>query len=268
MLFMKKSNVSTMSRGYTAFTLAEVLITLGIIGIVAAMTIPTLQNNSQKTQYVTGLKKAYSNTQQAFKMIMADEGVNDFGYISLFDGTSFDNPERNNKIDELIKKFFNVIKSCKYGDASCQIHGYKYLDGTNNGDSLSIGFIFYTADGMAFSLYLYDSCVTSPHYPEYVQIKGICGDLAVDINGIKKPNQWGRDIFSFYIGSNGSLMPRYGVDDAKFNYGANWATQMGMMTYWQLDPYWCGILGSSDVTGALGWGCAARIMEDGWQMNY
>ena len=43
------------------FTLAEVLITLGIIGIVAAMTLPTLVNNYKKQIYVVGLKKAYNN---------------------------------------------------------------------------------------------------------------------------------------------------------------------------------------------------------------
>ena len=42
----------------TAFTLAEVLITLGIIGVVAAMTLPSLIANHQKQVYVTGLKKA------------------------------------------------------------------------------------------------------------------------------------------------------------------------------------------------------------------
>ncbi len=42
------------------FTLAEVLITLGIIGVVAALTIPTLVNNYQKKTYVTGLQRAYA----------------------------------------------------------------------------------------------------------------------------------------------------------------------------------------------------------------
>ena len=43
-----------------AFTLAEVLITLGIIGVVAALTLPTLISNYKKQTYVTGLQKAYS----------------------------------------------------------------------------------------------------------------------------------------------------------------------------------------------------------------
>ena len=48
-----------------AFTLAEVLITLGIIGVVAAMTLPTLVGEYQKKQTATQLKKFYSIMQQA-----------------------------------------------------------------------------------------------------------------------------------------------------------------------------------------------------------
>ena len=57
-----------------AFTLAEVLITLGIIGVVAAITIPTLMANYQKAQYVTALKKAYSQINQVLVKIADDRG--------------------------------------------------------------------------------------------------------------------------------------------------------------------------------------------------
>ena len=57
-----------------AFTLAEVLITLGIIGIVAAMTIPTLIANYQKQQTVSKLKKFYSTINQAIKLSEVDNG--------------------------------------------------------------------------------------------------------------------------------------------------------------------------------------------------
>lgn len=57
------------------FTLAEVLITLTIIGVVAAMTIPTLLSNSSDQQYKTGLKKAISTINQAITMQYALEGT-------------------------------------------------------------------------------------------------------------------------------------------------------------------------------------------------
>ncbi len=60
-----------------AFTLAEVLITLGIIGIVAAMTLPTLVQKYKEKQRVTQLKKAYSILNQAFTMAVNDYGTPD-----------------------------------------------------------------------------------------------------------------------------------------------------------------------------------------------
>ena len=57
----------------SAFTLAEVLITLGIIGVVAAMTMPTLINSTQGAQYKTAYKKALSVMSQAVVMNIALE---------------------------------------------------------------------------------------------------------------------------------------------------------------------------------------------------
>ena len=67
-----------------AFTLAEVLITLGIIGVVAAMTLPSLINNTEKQERREALKKAYSVLQQALLMYQKDNG--DIPRSSTFDG--------------------------------------------------------------------------------------------------------------------------------------------------------------------------------------
>ena len=60
------------------FTLAEVLVTLGIIGVVAAMTMPTLVSNHQRTVYVTQLKKVVTELAQA-----ADRAASDNNAVSL-----------------------------------------------------------------------------------------------------------------------------------------------------------------------------------------
>ena len=65
-----------MKTKYSGFTLAEVLITLGIIGIVAAMTLPSVINNSRNKQLEAGLKKAYSVIGQALDMYQAETPVN------------------------------------------------------------------------------------------------------------------------------------------------------------------------------------------------
>ena len=68
------------SNALTAFTLAEVLITLGIIGVVAAMTIPTLISNTNGAQFKTAYKKALSTLNQAVLMNVAMEDT-DFSTI-------------------------------------------------------------------------------------------------------------------------------------------------------------------------------------------
>ena len=57
----------------SAFTLAEVLITLGIIGVVAAITLPTLVANYQKQILVNQLKKTYTTLNEGFKQIVGSE---------------------------------------------------------------------------------------------------------------------------------------------------------------------------------------------------
>ena len=66
-----------------AFTLAEVLITLGIIGVVAAMTLPTLIQNHKKQTYVNQLKKVVNTLGNAVQMAIADEGVSNFDATKL-----------------------------------------------------------------------------------------------------------------------------------------------------------------------------------------
>ena len=57
-----------------AFTLAEVLITLVIIGVIGALTVPSLVQNRQKQEYVSALKKAYSTLSKVAQQIIAEEG--------------------------------------------------------------------------------------------------------------------------------------------------------------------------------------------------
>lgn len=59
---------------FRGFTLAEVLITLGVIGVVAAMTIPGMITNYQKKQTAIEVKKAYTELNQILKMAIADHG--------------------------------------------------------------------------------------------------------------------------------------------------------------------------------------------------
>ena len=67
-----------------AFTLAEVLVTLGIIGVVSAMTVPTLMQNYQRQSYVTQLHKVYNELSQALLRYQTDKNAINFKNFFFF----------------------------------------------------------------------------------------------------------------------------------------------------------------------------------------
>ena len=93
------------------FTLAEVLITLVIIGVIAAATIPTLINNTKKQEYVSSLKKTYSTLATVTNKIMNDEGMprGDIGGWATSHSAIFNQ----------YKKYLSYIKECDVGKDGC-----------------------------------------------------------------------------------------------------------------------------------------------------
>ena len=104
-----------------AFTLAEVLITLGIIGVVAAMTMPTLINNINKKHWIAGYKKAYSELSQIHQLLNSETGGSYMAECNDFDDVCLKN---------LFAEKMKVVESCK-GDIpnKCQEKS-TYLDGS------------------------------------------------------------------------------------------------------------------------------------------
>ena len=172
-----------------AFTLAEVLITLGIIGVVAALTLPTLIQNHQKQVYVTQLKKAYSTLGNAFNKMAVDEGVVDWDqtycaqiYGLWGNGPSPANEELNECFNNLTKQM-NVIKKKEFGET---VNNADWCGNVCQADNY---YVFMTSDGVTIN-----SCAYF--------------DLLVDVNGVKSPNVEGRDIFAFWVDfSNNKIIP-------------------------------------------------------------
>ena len=97
-----------------AFTLAEVLITLGIIGVVAAMTMPTLINSTQGAQYKTAYKKALSVMSQAVVMNIA---LDDYDLSQTVAGTkNGSDADGVQSVYSLFKNRMNVVKVAKGSD--------------------------------------------------------------------------------------------------------------------------------------------------------
>lgn len=112
-----------------AFTLAEVLITLGIIGVVAALTLPSLIQKYQEQVLENQLKKMYSTISQGIQKAMADDGVYRFSDTEFFQSCIY--PEqKSGACAQMVKKYFNVaaVKSDRreYYDNVIQV---EYMDG-------------------------------------------------------------------------------------------------------------------------------------------
>ena len=119
----------------SGFTLAEVLITLGIIGVVAAMTMPTLINSTQGAQYKTAYKKALSVMSQAVVMNIA---LDDYDLSQTVEGTNATADGEaggTQSIYDLFKNRMNVVKVASSGDFTAtdgETNTWKLVNFTNN----------------------------------------------------------------------------------------------------------------------------------------
>jgi len=232
-----------------AFTLAEVLITLLIVGIVASLVIPALINDTQKAEYVTKLKKESAVFQQAFKLLVLDAGGSILNNPNFnCSGSSCNTTASANAMNDFATKL-NVVKNCGNGQGCWYTSPLKWLGKdllTSNlelrwNDKYSKAIL---ADSTLMTVVINNSnCGATPSTapagsPLY---SSICGEIDIDINGVSGPNQYGRDFFVFWITKTG-IYP--------------------VGTY--NDGYSCDINSSTWATSE---GCAGKVLTEG-AMNY
>ena len=166
-----------------AFTLAEVLITLGIIGVVAAVTIPALISNYREKELVTRWLRIYSLLTQAYQSIQAEYG----SYNTWSDTESV-------SMYEKFKEKMKLSADCPAGvsNEKCFPVNVQYRDLA--GDVLSTSSILANSNQYpAFRLVTGESFLFSN--PE-----NFITDINVDLNGNSGPNQMGIDLFYFSLG--------------------------------------------------------------------
>ena len=245
-----------------AFTLAEILITIGILGLVSAILLPQINTNVSKTQYVTALKSISANMTDKIQAQMALEDVDDFGYLKAVQmsptktefiqnissflslkpapeahkGLVWLNGESattypDNFRDVWEKEHLRMTKS----GALLYIHGYSQPGQPTQDNGIGITIEEKVASGIQL----------------YMRYAVIC----LDVNGYKKPNRVGRDIFKFYIGQNGALFPLGGIDTSTF-FGSSG------------EDYDDPSKKHNCFVESTGLGCAGRIRAENWKMNY
>ena len=188
------------------FTLAEVLITLGIIGVVAAMTIPTLVSKSQQRQHVVSWRKAYSALAQGVRLMQADEATPD-DFVTSFNTQG----EREFAYLTALSHYMKLGKICHEGKAveeGCIPKDYpiKALNGLYLGQSMAgLG------GGSSCSSTLDGALICFDSYIVYI-----------DVNGYSKPNVAGKDVFAALVDFD-----KYVVNPAKGNH-TGWGAADGV----------------------------------------
>ena len=186
-----------------AFTLAEVLITLGIIGVVAAMTMPTLINNINKKHWITGYKKAFSELSQIHQLLNSETGGSYMAECNDFDDVCLKN---------LFAEKMKVVEYCKENVPNKCQESSTYLNGKTRGinqstDVNDIWPTIVTASGYSVKFRFHgNDC--SEFIEGYSQKLPTCGWMQIDVNGLKRPNVVGKDIYFLNIFKN-KLFPRY-----------------------------------------------------------
>jgi prepilin-type N-terminal cleavage/methylation domain-containing protein len=214
-----------------AFTLAEVLIALVVIGIIAAITLPTLIQKYQEQALKSALKKNYSVLKSALDKYQIEHGERllSSDYCPL---------------KQILMNYLNVMVDCGYGWQDSTACIPRYSDETL---SSKIYKTYNAKTTLKLQLFddgqfvLNDGCLimlentTSTGYQRFI---------SVDVNGyMKKPNRLGKDLFMFQLMENGELLPM-GAKGTKY--------------YSETDKY-CSNTSTSDINGA---GCTAKVLRD------
>ena len=243
--------------GKAAFTLAEVLITLGIIGVVAAITLPSLIQNYQKKALATQTQKFYSMMSQAVKQYMADYGVDDLRNTPLASDNYEDSesPEAMASIRDFATKYLKVVRECEdieiddgIHDSSCFAPVYRRWDNSIY-EYHPMEFDYVLADGSTISIFYYGNKET----PGPI-------DLYVDVNGKKGPNRFGYDYWAmsiFYDGviDEGTVTPECRKEGDCIDYGD---------TPSEIREY---KFENTCKSGHYG-GCFGHLLENGFKFDY
>ena len=234
------------------FTLAEVLITLGVIGVVAALTLPNLLQNHQKKVFVTQLQRTVNLISNSATQLMSDENAPTLqdSYLVAIDG------DYKDAQGKFMNKYFKVARDCGTDNVSaCVGDKYYSLDRSQSYDLIK---------ELKRDYYGPFYCVTI-NTGATICMKSMSnrwGDsgyhwhssVLVDVNGPSGPNTNGRDLFQFDLYSDGRIGDYYQGSDDNGN-GDHQSSGDRCQDY-------------KSETGYGGGSCFQHVMSNGWVMDY
>ena len=174
------------------FTLAEILVTLGIIGVIASMTIPNLVQDIQDAQFKTAWKKSFADVSQATKLLSQEYGGSFTGICNTSHAC----------VRDMYLKYFNYTKTCNHPGIVGNCWNTDGAKGLNGGYAQSPSWFNGAAlvnNNGQFYYFEFDPTYCNPS----------CYRFLVDVNGLKGPNIAGKDIYWMNI-YNGGIARPYG----------------------------------------------------------
>lgn len=212
------------------FTLAEVLITLSIVGVIAVLTVPSVMKNYRYKTYTASLQKTYSQITDAVQAIMNDEMTTDFSQTTasvINDCTA--GAEKGPCY--FLRNYFKVANECGAGgfNTPCTGEAYKSFFG-DDAQTFGRDFCIRTTNGATICM----------RYDPENQAK----TFFLDINGPSAPNITGLDAFVIQVLNDGSVVDWSG-DSARCNTKSS--------EYNNIADYAAG--------------CFTQVMNDGWVID-
>ena len=274
----------------SGFTLAEVLITLGIVGVVAALTAPALVMSSRNQANAARLSVVVSNLENAFTNAIAQEGASNLYGTRMWAAVkNVDTPGEGgnagaltlnvNSSEALLARFtgelgryLNLNGFKKERSAAYYTNGGPYVmtasGGSGDETNLSDTFPIELKNGAVVFIRAFATGVHAGNNLTEQQIVDLGGsmysnaaDVFIDVNGKSAPNIVGRDVFTFYVSERGILYPGGGIDVSVYDNGNRTNVWDNPASNWACLP-------EQNRVANSGWGCGARIISEGYQMNY
>ena len=255
-----------------AFTLAEVLITLGVIGVVAALTMPSLIANYQKKVLVTQIKKTYATLNEGFRQIMTSQGCTDMtcaGFLDSLTARGTLNEQQYLSYSDnfaVVSNTFKMVNTSTTFNQNSPLYDYDISVVGNEDETMSF------ATFLNDLLYArgYDNIVLSGALPDgsilFYQLGGL---MLIDVNGKKKPNVCGRDIFLLWLMPDGRVIPCTDYNSwYYYNVYKNTLPSLEQGSISEVNR----LYNLKDMCFSK-WGdgagaCLELIIHDGWEMNY
>lgn len=261
------------------FTLAEVLITLGIVGVVAALTAPALVTSSRNQANAARLSVTVSNLENALTTMIMQENAD-----TLFQTQAWANLNNRPAFAGNIARYLhtNGYKNLAEGASDNVTKYYENatapatLNATGGRNETESAWLLglmardpYLGTGTSHIIELKNGAtlffapcrnqnLTSAQRQAIINHGGALSNKAaavfIDVNGTSAPNTVGRDIFYFYLGENGVLYPIGGMDAHVFDSAVT--------------PTWetaCPVGGNITFHGLA---CTGRVISEGYSITY